>query len=252
LSRTVTVERRRRLRLDDASVEPGAFDRTFIRIADLEFRYGEDGFRLSVPGFTVDRAEKVAVIGPSGSGKTTLLNLIAGIVTPLTGSVSVDGVEISGLDDEARRRFRLTEVGIVFQDLGLLDYLNLFDNIVHAYRLARALKVDKGVRARAEALAQGMDIGDQLERFPHELSHGERQQVAVCRALVHRPRLVLADQATGCLHPTEKDRMLSLLFRSAEVYEATVVAVIHDHDLLSRFDRVVEMQDLGAWENTRA
>jgi len=233
------------LRLDDASAAPGAFDRTFIRIADLEFRYREDGFRLSVPSFIVDKSEKVAVIGPSGSGKTTLLNLIAGIVTPLAGSVSVDGVRISGLDDEARRRFRLTEVGIVFQDLGLLEYLNLFDNIVHAYRVARALKVDKGVRTRAEALAQGMDIGDALNRFPHELSQGERQQVAVCRALVHRPQLVLADEATGSLHPAEKDRILSLLFRSAEVYEATVVAVIHDHDLLSRFDRVVDMEGLG-------
>lgn len=227
-------------------MHPEAFDRTFIRIAELEFRYRKEGFRLRVPGFTVDRSEKVAVIGPSGSGKTTLLNLIAGIVTPVAGSVSVDGVEISGLNDEARRKFRLTEVGIVFQDLGLLEYLNVFDNIVHASRIARALKLDRGVRSRAEALAQGMDIGDALYRLPHELSHGERQRVAVCRALVHRPQLILADEATGSLHPAEKDRILSLLFRSAEVYEATVVAVIHDHDLLGRFDRVVDMEGFKA------
>lgn len=227
-------------------MHPEAFDRTFIRIAELEFRYRKEGFRLRVPGFTVDRSEKVAVIGPSGSGKTTLLNLIAGIVTPVAGSVSVDGVEISGLNDEARRKFRLTEVGIVFQDLGLLEYLNVFDNIVHASRIARALKLDRGVRSRAEALAQGMDIGDALYRLPHELSHGERQRVAVCRALVHRPQLILADEATGSLHPAEKDRILSLLFRSAEVYEATVVAVIHDHDLLGRFDRVVDMEGFEA------
>jgi putative ABC transport system ATP-binding protein len=214
-----------------------------IHIHDLTFYYREGEFRLKMPEFTVARAEKVAVIGPSGSGKTTLLNLIAGIITPISGSVSVADVHVSGLSDPERRDFRITNIGFVFQDFELLDYLGVQDNILHPYRITGALRLDREVRARAATLAREMGIGDKLKRGANDLSHGEKQRAAICRALLPRPKLILADEATGNLDPANKIRILDLLFRSVEDHDATLLAVTHDHELLKRFDRIVDFQD---------
>ena len=145
---------------------------------------------MSINGFDVSGGEKIAVIGPSGSGKTTLLNLIAGIMTPQNGTVSVDDAQVSALGDRERRDFRISNIGFVFQDFELLDYLNVFDNVLHPYRITGALKLDKAVRARAEALTRDMGISDKLKRNPNDLSHGEKQRVAICRALLPQPKLI--------------------------------------------------------------
>ncbi len=214
-----------------------------ITIRSLEFGYCTGEFRLTVPEFGVAKSEKVAVIGPSGSGKTTLLNLIAGILTPITGTVNVGDVPVNQLSDAERRDFRITNVGFVFQDFELLDYLNVLDNILHPYRITRALMLDKDVRARALMLAEAMGIGDKLKRFANDLSQGERQRAAICRALLPHPKVILADEATGNLDPSNKTRILDLLFRSVEEHDTTLLAVTHDHELLKRFDRVVDFQD---------
>ena len=214
-----------------------------IRIQALTFSYGNADFRLSIPEFRVARAEKVAVIGPSGSGKTTLLHLIAGILTPETGSIRVDDVPVHQLSDARRRDFRITNIGLVFQDFELLDYLNVLDNILHLCRITGALTLDQGVRARAARLAQEMGIGDKLTRRPNDLSQGEKQRAAICRALLPHPRLILADEATGNLDPVTKLRILDLLFQSAGEHDVTLLAVTHDRELLPRFDRVVDFQD---------
>lgn len=106
-----------------------------ININNLKFQYGDEGFELRIPEFIVEGSEKLAVIGPSGSGKTTLLNLIAGIFTTETGKIMVDDIEVSELSDSARRDFRINNIGFVFQDFELLDYLNVMDNILHPYRI---------------------------------------------------------------------------------------------------------------------
>ena len=214
-----------------------------IEIQALDFHYGHTDFRLRIPEFSVGQSEKVAVIGPSGSGKTTLLNLIAGILTPLTGTIRIDNVQVDALNDTARRDFRITTIGLVFQDFALLDYLNVLDNILHPYRITGALKLDKDVRERAVTLAQDMGIGDKLKRAANDLSQGEKQRVAICRALLPRPKLILADEATGNLDPVNKLRILELLFRSVETHQATLLAVTHDHELLACFDRVADFQD---------
>jgi putative ABC transport system ATP-binding protein len=216
-----------------------------IHIRSLEFHYRIGDFRLVVPDFTVKKSEKVAVIGPSGSGKTTLLNLIAGIITPVEGSVTVDDVEVSGLTDSKRRDFRITNIGFVFQDFELLDYLNVLDNILHPYRITGALALDMEVRGRAAGLAEKMGIGDKLKRRANDLSHGEKQRVAICRALLPYPKLILADEATGNLDPDNKTRILDLLFRAVEDHDASLLAVTHDHELLKRFDRIVNFRDFG-------
>lgn len=216
-----------------------------IQIDSLEFNFREGEFRLQVPQFAVSRSEKVAVIGPSGSGKTTLLNLIAGIITPVQGTISVGDVRVNELSDGGRRDFRIANLGFVFQDFELLDYLNVLDNILHPYRITGALSLDKEVRARAEKLSQEMGIGDKLKRYVDDLSHGEKQRAAICRALLPQPKVILADEATGNLDPVNKTRILDLLFRSVEHHGATLLAVTHDHELLKRFDRVVDFQDFG-------
>ncbi len=219
-----------------------------IHISDLNFSYPIGEFRLNVPEFSVMRSGKVAVIGPSGSGKTTLLNLIAGIITPVVGSVRVGDVEVSSLTDDGRRDFRITNIGFVFQDFELLDYLNVLDNILHPYRITAALDLDGEVRERAVQLAEEMGIRDKLRRYPGNLSQGEKQRAAICRALLARPQLILADEATGNLDPDNRERILELLFESVEDHGTTLIAVTHDHELLPRFDRVVDFREFQGGE----
>lgn len=219
-----------------------------ISIENVKFHYPTGEFALRIPALEVSDGEKVAFIGPSGSGKTTLLNLVAGIRTPQSGTVLVGDTTLNTLSDRERRAFRITDIGFVFQSFELLDYLNVRDNILHPYRITNALKLDRGVKGRAMALAQDMGIDHLLEHFGADLSQGEKQRAAICRALLPRPRLILADEATGNLDPENKTRILNLLFRAVAEHDATLMAVTHDHELLKHFDRVVDFRTLQAVE----
>ena len=211
-----------------------------IAISDLAFSYPTGNFFLNIPDFSVAKHEKVAVIGPSGTGKTTLLNLIAGIIVPNRGSIRVNDASVDQLNDAQRRQFRITRIGFVFQDFELLDYLNVSDNILHPYRITKALQLDSAVRQRARLLADEMGIGDKLKRRADDLSQGEKQRAAICRTLLPQPKLILADEATGNLDPENKERILDLLFRAVQENDTTLLAVTHDYELLKRFDRVVD------------
>lgn len=213
-----------------------------IRISDLSFRYDTGDFDLRIPELSIRRGERVAVTGPSGSGKTTLLHLVAGIATPAQGTVWTGGVEVSALDDAARRDFRVRRVGLAFQEFELLDYLSALDNVLLPYRIHPALRLDSSVRERARSLARQVGIEPLLGRLPQRLSHGERQRVAVCRALVIDPDLILADEPTGNLDPANKDRVMDILTDYAEQHGATLLTVTHDHDLLPRFGRVIDFK----------
>jgi putative ABC transport system ATP-binding protein len=213
-----------------------------IELRGVHFAYRGGSFGLDIPSFRVQSGERLAVIGPSGSGKTTLLNLIAGILTPVRGNVEVAGIKVSVLGDARRRDFRIRNIGFVFQDFELLDYLTVLDNILHPYRIS-ALRLDRSVRERAERLAERLEVGDKLKRRADDLSQGEKQRVAICRALLPDPLLILADEATGNLDPRNKGRILDLLFDSVADHGATLLAVTHDHELLPRFDRVVDFAD---------
>ena len=184
-----------------------------ISIDNLKFHYPRGNFSLSIDRLNVANGEKLAVIGPSGTGKTTLLNLIAGIT-----------------------------IGFVFQDFELLDYLDVMDNILHPYRISDALKLDGSVRQRAGMLATAMGIGDKINRPANDLSQGEKQRAAICRALLPQPKLILADEATGNLDPDNKIKILDLLFKAVDDHDTTLLAVTHDHELLERFDRVVDFK----------
>ncbi|MEM0945965.1 MAG: ABC transporter ATP-binding protein [Pseudomonadota bacterium] len=211
-----------------------------VELKDIEFSYREGRFRLQIPSLTVAEGEHVAVVGPSGTGKTTLLNLVSGIIRPSAGSLRVAGVPLETRSDDALRHFRASTVGFVFQDFALLDYLSARENILYPYRISPALRLNTEVRQRAETLADQVGLGQKLERHPTALSQGEQQRVAICRALVTQPKLVLSDEATGNLDPDNKTLILDLLFKQAALAGASVLAVTHDHALLPRFDRVID------------
>ena len=219
-----------------------------VQIQELRFRYGAGDFRLHVPQLAVEDGEALALVGPSGSGKTTLLHLLAGIAVPQSGEIVTCGVNLATLDDSARRDFRIQNIGLVFQEFELLEYLDVLDNVLLPHRISPALKLDAEVRERAARVAEEIGIKNLLARYVTQLSQGERQRVAICRALATEPTLLLADEPTGNLDPDNKDRVLDSLFFSARRTGATLIAVTHDHDLLPRFDRVIDFRDFHAAE----
>jgi putative ABC transport system ATP-binding protein len=223
-----------------------------ISVRDLEFAYPVGGFRLRVPEMRVEGGESVALVGPSGCGKTTLINLLAGILEVAAGSIQVAGIELSELAPEDRQDLRVLKIGLVFQEFELLEYLDVFDNVLLPYRLTPLLELDGQVRERARDLLTDLGLGDKLSRFPGLLSQGERQRVALARALVTRPGVVLGDEPTGNLDPANRDHVIDALLSYGRDNEAPVVVVTHDHELLDRFDRVVEVAELVKAEEKTA
>jgi len=216
-----------------------------IRLTDLRFQYGDGEFALRVPELAVESGQRVAVIGPSGSGKTTLLHVIAGIELPQKGSVEISGSNWTALAEAERRGLRIQRIGLVFQEFELLEYLRVLDNITLPYRIHPSLSLDSACRDRARTLAETLGVGDKLARFPGHLSHGEKQRVAVCRALITEPDLILADEPTGNLDPANKHRVLDHLIDCANERGSTLVLVTHDHDLLDRFDRIIDVKSFS-------
>lgn len=205
----------------------------------------EERFRLEIPGLDVASGTSAAVVGASGAGKTTLLELIAGIRVPDAGRVVLtdrDGHEtdLGALSERERRGFRLAHVGAVFQSFELLDHLHVLDNILLPLRLGDRA-VDAAARARAQGLAEEVGLGGKVRRRPRHLSHGERQRVAVCRALVTRPALVLADEPTGNLDADNRERVLEALETGAQATGATLLVVTHDQGSRDRFDAVIDV-----------
>ena len=213
-----------------------------VGIDGLAFRYRDGEFHLRIHRLELVRGQSTAFIGPSGSGKTTLLNLIAGVAMPAAGRIITDGMEVTCLPEARRRDFRITHIGLIFQEFELLNYLNVLDNILLPFRINSALSLTPQVRARAQDLARQVGIADQLARYPRKLSQGERQRVAVCRAVLPDPALLLADEPTGNLDPVNAGRVLDILFEHTRRSGATLLAVTHDHDLLGRFERVVDFK----------
>ncbi len=216
-----------------------------IDLDGLRFCYGNGGFRLELPALHITRGEKVAIVGPSGAGKTTLIYLISGILAPQAGAIRVDGVDLTGKTDRQRRDFRISRIGFVFQEFELLDYLTVRDNILLPYYLNTTLPLGPQARRAAESLAGAMKLDGKLRRYPKTLSHGERQRVAICRALVASPALLIADEPTGNLDPDSARSTLDLLLSEVDRRGATLLMVTHNHDLLDSFQRVISVQDFA-------
>jgi len=214
-----------------------------IDLRELEFRYPRTDFRLRIDHLTVPAASKLAMIGPSGSGKTTLLSLICGILTPTAGRVTTLGQEISAFSETARRALRIKRIGLVFQQFELLEHLNVLDNILLPCRVTRSIRLSREHRRRAAELAEEMGIADNLHRYVGRLSQGERQRVAICRALLLSPPLLLCDEPTGNLDPANKRQVLNILLRYVNRKGTTLLTVTHDHELLPHFDKTIDVKE---------
>lgn len=210
-----------------------------IELSDITFAYPSGGFTLSAEALSIAEGEKVAVVGPSGSGKTTLLHLIAGILVPTKGEVKVDGLAVSSLSDAARRRQRLSTVGMVFQGIELIDYLSARENVLLPYRINTSAKLDGETKQRADNLLERVGLSGIADRAVSGLSQGERQRVGICRALVAKPGVILADEPTASLDETNTASAMDLLMQLVDEQGATLVMLTHDTSLLPRFDRVV-------------
>jgi putative ABC transport system ATP-binding protein len=212
-----------------------------IEVRGLEFRYRGGDFLLRIPELSIESGSTVAVIGPSGTGKTTLLNLLAGCCPLDEGSIRIEGNDIVRMSDQARREFRISNIGMIFQEFELLEHLNVLDNILLPYRITPCLAYSGSVRDRAAFLAKEVGLEDRLRRNVRQLSQGERQRVAVCRSLLPEPSLLLCDEPTGNLDPANSTRVMDIMFKYAEDHGGTLIAVTHDHEQAKRFGRTVDI-----------
>jgi putative ABC transport system ATP-binding protein len=215
-----------------------------VRCENLLFRYPGESFALRLARFEAQERETVAIVGPSGCGKTTLLRLISGIFLPHGGRVEVAGTTVSTLAFSERQRFRVEKIGLVFQEFELLDYLTVRENVLLPFRISGAMSLDETAEERAGELLERTGIAHLANRVPNELSQGERQRVALCRALVTRPALILADEPTGSLDPDNQARSVALLRGQAAAEGATLIMVTHNPEVLDGFDRTVRLPDL--------
>lgn len=201
---------------------------------------------MRVGRLEVHTGQRAAIVGPSGSGKTTLLHLMAGILVPQTGKLIVAGQNLVQLDDGARRRFRIRQVGMVFQEFELVPWLRVVDNCLLPYLIGRGLRLERETRERAVELLRATGLENRLRSYPGQLSQGERQRLALCRALVTEPAVVLADEPTGNLDPANKQKVLDLMLEQVSARGATLVMVTHDGGLLERFDQVFDASGFAA------
>ena len=188
---------------------------------------------VSVPAFGLTAGEQVALRGESGSGKTTFLHLIAGILAADAGRVDLDGVEMTALGESRRDRLRAEKIGYIFQTFNLLQGYTVLENV----SLGMSFGPHGADRAHAREMLGRVGLGHRLDHFPRQLSTGQQQRVAVARALVNRPKLVLADEPTGNLDRRHAREALALIREVCRENGATLLLVSHDEEVLSQFER---------------
>jgi ABC-type lipoprotein export system ATPase subunit len=221
-----------------------------LEIRDLRKSYSTpDGGRVDVvaiPAFDLESRQQVVLSGASGSGKTTFLHLIAGILAPDSGSIRLDGVEISALPEAARDRLRATRIGYIFQTFNLLQGYTCLENVLLGMSFGPGPD-----RALAEKLLRRVGLGDRLRHYPRQLSTGQQQRVAVARALANRPRLVLADEPTGNLDHRTAREALQLIREACRENEAALLLVSHDREVIAAFEHQHDLLTLNRAAHAR-
>ena len=230
-------------RLPASSLPVGHFH--MLTIDTLSKTFGDVTTRRVLNGVSLrlDAGEYIAIMGESGSGKSTLLNLIAGLDVPDSGRVLIDGEDLGALEDAQRTRLRRAKLGFVFQAFHLLPHLNVERNV--ALPLALNGIVGAAAAERVDALLTAVNLQQRRRSLPSELSGGEMQRVAVARALVHRPRLVLADEPTGNLDAQSAAEVLDLLREQLKRDNAAGILVTHSQTAASTADRVYRLDAAG-------
>lgn len=215
-----------------------------LRLEGLSKRYSPDrppvldGIDLELhPG------EYLAIMGESGVGKSTLLNLLAGLDRPDTGRVLIEGIDVGALDDDGATMLRRRAVGFVFQAFHVLPYLSVAQNVALPLDLLGVPPLER--RARTQAMLDAVGIGALAQRLPRELSGGEIQRIAIARALVHRPRLVLADEPTGNLDPRTAGQTLALLRDRVKANAGAGILITHSRTAAETADRILVLDSRG-------
>jgi len=213
-------------------------------IQNLKKSYREPGGGvlpvLDIDHFALNTGDQVVLVGSSGGGKTTLLNVIAGISTPDSGTVTIDGVEVTALSEPVRDRFRAERIGIVFQTFNLLPAFTAFENVLLGMSFS-----GKADRRRARELLEIVGLGGRLRHRPGQLSVGEQQRVAVARGLANSPSLLLADEPTASVDIGNQDVILQLIRDICAERNVSLLLVTHAPEVASQFDRVEQLSDFN-------
>ena len=202
---------------------------------------GETVAVLDVPAFAVAEAEQCALEGESGSGKSTLLHVIAGILRPDAGRVTVDGIEITRLDEARRDRVRADKLGLVFQQFNLLPGFTALENVL----VAMSFGSGRPDRWRAADLLAAVGLGHRLHHKPAALSIGQQQRVAVARALANRPRVILADEPTASVDAAHQRQVIELIRDTCTEQGVALVLVTHDADVAAQFPRRLRLEEFN-------
>jgi len=193
-----------------------------------------DRISLSIP-----QGEFIAVTGNSGSGKTTLLSLLSGLDTPSSGTVRIDQTDITALNEDDLAPLRNETIGFVFQSFHLVPSLTAQENVAFPAELRK----DRDAVKKAHALLKRVDLGDRNSNFPHQLSGGEKQRVAICRALINNPKIIFADEPTGNLDSGNSDAILRLMRELYTEHRSTLILATHSNAIADSADRIITIND---------
>lgn len=218
---------------------------SYIQVINESKFYGSGKTRIAANdgiSFSIDKNEFAIIVGPSGAGKTTLLNILGGMDSPNEGQVIIDQLNIANLNERELTKYRREDIGFVFQNYNLIPNLTALENVEMAAEL-----VDHPLDPKEVIAAAGLK--DRMHNFPSQLSGGEQQRVAIARALVKNPKLLLCDEPTGALDYQTGKQVLSLLYRSKESFDATVIVITHNRALTPMADRVIDISDAKVKSN---
>lgn len=213
-----------------------------LECENLVKKYGEkeaEVYALNNVSFNVKKGEFVAIIGASGSGKSTLLHIIGGVDTPTSGSIIIDGIDITKMDNDKMAIFRRKNIGIIYQFYNLLPILNVKENIT----LPCELDGKKPNSEDVEELIKTLGLKERKNHLPNQLSGGQQQRVAIGRALINKPVIILADEPTGNLDSKSSEEIIKLLKLSNEKYNQTILLVTHDEKIAREAGRIIEIKD---------
>lgn len=210
---------------------------------------GSQRFNLNIDAFTLHKGERVLLLGQSGSGKSTLLSLLCGIVVPQQGLIQVAGQDLAALSPSKRDRLRAEHIGVIFQQFNLLPYGSVVDNILLPLTFAPARRQRVAAKgsplAEVKRLCHALQLPDELlQSQAGELSVGQQQRVAVARALIGEPEVIIADEPTSALDQHSQQAFMDLLMGQIKATQSSLLMVSHDPSLAHYFDRVVQLEDL--------
>ena len=218
-----------------------------IRLDSVRFYWSKNkDFKIFIPELKISEGEKVLLLGESGSGKTTLLSLISGFLSPISGDIYLNEKNINRLSARSRDQYRSDNIGIIFQQFNLLPYANVIDNIILPLYFSK-VRASKIINQKETAinLCKSLRLPDTVTRMQaNNLSVGQQQRVAVARALIGNPSLVIADEPTSSLDSDAQNIFLDLMFAQIEKNNSSLLMVSHDTSLSSYFDRVIDINEI--------